>query len=87
MLPYQRAQIGMAQLKAAVFELLQNVPDGGLSNAQVGRSLGIYSGHAGHEGHISRTLLSMLEQEGVARQDPGTKRWVLRRHTTEAVED
>ena len=47
----------------------------GLKNAQIGRALGIYSGHVGHEGHISRTVLAMLEAEGLLRQDTGTKRW------------
>lgn len=54
---YRRAQLALAELKAAVFSLLerQNVS---MSNAAIGRSLGIYGGHKGHEGHISRTTLA-----------------------------
>jgi hypothetical protein len=68
----------MADLRAAVHAVLVNSSDAGLTNAQIGRSLGIYSGHVGHEGHISRTILGLLEVEGVAVQDPKTKRWRLR---------
>ena len=31
----------------------------------IGRGLGIYGGHVNHEGHIPRTLLSIMESEGV----------------------
>jgi hypothetical protein len=31
-------------------------------------------------GHISRTLLSLLESEGVVKQDPTTQYWRLARH-------
>jgi hypothetical protein len=44
----------MADLKGAVYELLES-SDSPLSNAEIGRRLGIYQGHVGHEGHISRT--------------------------------
>ena len=67
----------MAELKGAVFELLA-ASKGGLTNAEVGRQLGIYQGHVGHEGHISRTLLGMLEAEQVITQDEKTKKWFLR---------
>ncbi|MEO0033902.1 MAG: hypothetical protein RIS94_3660, partial [Pseudomonadota bacterium] len=60
---YRQAQLAVANLKSAIVALLERskIP---MSNAQIGRSLGIYRGHEGHEGHISRTLLAMLEQEG-----------------------
>lgn len=74
---YGVAQRAMADLKAAVRYLLLQHP-GGLTNAQIGRALGIYSGHVGHEGHVSRTVLGMLQAEGVAVQDAKTKRWSLR---------
>lgn len=81
---YRDAQIAMANLKAAVRFVLANATDG-LTNAQVGRTLGIYGGHVGHEGHISRTLLALLESEGVAEQDPGTKCWRLKNHADAAA--
>lgn len=80
MTPYHRAQLAMAELKAAVYELLTADQGSGLTNADIGRSLGIYKGHVGHEGHISRTILALLESEGVAHQDPETKRWTLQHH-------
>lgn len=75
---YILAQDAMAKLRAAVHLLLGAAGPCGLSNAQLGRSLGVYSGHVGHEGHISRTVLALMEAEGVVRQDPETKRWHLR---------
>lgn len=75
------AQDAMANLRGAVHLLLANDGSEGLSNAQIGRSLGIYSGHVGHEGHISRTILALMEAEGVVRQDTKTKRWHLRSHS------
>jgi hypothetical protein len=42
--------------------------------------LGIYHGHVGHEGHIPRTLLTIMAVEAVVEQIPTTKRWPLRRH-------
>ena len=67
----------MAQLKAAVHELIEAGPESGLSNAEIGRALGIYAGHQGHQGHVSRTILAMMEAEGVVVQDADTKRWRL----------
>jgi hypothetical protein len=75
---YLLAQEAIAQLKGAVYELLEKNPKG-ISNAEVGRRLGIYQGHVGHEGHISRTVLGMLENEEVAEQDPETKLWTIRK--------
>lgn len=77
--PYRRAQAAMAELKAAVLALLEDQPTG-LSNAVIGRSLGIYGGHKGHEGHISRTVLAMLENEGVVEQNSADQSWSIRRH-------
>ena len=74
---YQMAQGAMAELKSAVVNLLLFGPFDGLSNVDIGRSLGIYSGHKGHEGHISRTLLHLLEEEGVVEQISETKKWVI----------
>jgi hypothetical protein len=80
--PYHLAQSAMADLKAAVHLILARTPNG-MTNAQIGRTLGIYGGHVGHEGHISRTLLAVLEIEGVAEQDPGSKKWSLKDHAKE----
>lgn len=76
---YRQAQLAMAELKAAVLALLERSP-GGMSNAAIGRSLGIYAGHKRHEGHISRTLLAMLEAEGVVEQRPEDQTWSVRVH-------
>jgi hypothetical protein len=75
--PYTLAQDAMAKLRSAVHMILEATPVG-LSNARIGRSLGIYSGHVGHEGHISRTILALMEAEGVVEQDKATKLWTLR---------
>jgi hypothetical protein len=84
---YRRAQVSLAELKAAVRTVLEHAPEDGLTNAQIGRSLGIYAGHVGHEGHISRTILAMLESEGVAEQDRGTRCWRLRTHLGSTSEE
>ena len=75
---YTRAQRAIAELKGAVYELIVENPEG-LTNAEIGRRLGIYQGHVGHEGHISRTILAMLEAEDVAVQNKETKVWSLRK--------
>ena len=77
---YQLAQRALADLKIAVHEILTLGPEDGLTNAQVGRVLGIYGGHEGHEGHISRVILGLLESDGTAQQNEATKRWTIRRH-------
>jgi hypothetical protein len=82
---YRIAQAALADLKAAVHFVLATSPNG-LSNAQIGRTLGIYAGHVGHEGHISRTVLALLESDGVAEQDGQTKCWRLRNHSV-SIED
>ena len=75
---YTRAQLAIAELKGAVYELLEKAPSG-MSNAEIGRRLGIYHGHKGHEGHISRVLLNLLEAEGAVIQDKDSKLWRLRK--------
>jgi hypothetical protein len=78
--PYHRAQAALSDLKAAIYEVLRDASPEGLTNAQIGRMLGIYTGHVGHEGHIPRTLLAIMEQEGVVEQNRDNKRWVVRVH-------
>lgn len=84
---YHLAQRAIADLKAAVRATLATTDELGITNAQIGRTLGIYAGHAGHEGHISRTILAMLESEGVAEQDSDTRRWKVRRHIRDGSMD
>ena len=79
MSPYFMAQTAVAYLKAAVHEILAAAPDSGMKNVEIGRKLGIYMGHVEHEGHIPRTILSMMEAEGVAEQNKDTKAWTLRK--------
>lgn len=76
--PYLLAQTAMAHLKAAVYQVLRQGPERGLKNSDIGRLLGIYMGHVEHEGHIPRTLLALMESEGVVEQDQDTKAWRLR---------
>ena len=74
---YELAQSALVQLKTAIFKALQAATDEGLRNVDIGRALGIYQSHKGHEGHISRTLLAIMEAEGVVTQDKETKAWKL----------
>jgi hypothetical protein len=76
--PYALAQHALADLRIAVHEALLAGPAEGMTNAEIGRKLGIYHGHVGHEGHIPRTLLATMEQEGAVEQDTVSKRWRLR---------
>jgi len=41
----------------------------------VALSLGIYGGHVGQVGHISRTILGLLEADGVGTQDVERRLW------------
>lgn len=81
---YRLAQHALADLKVAVRMTLEFGPNEGMTNAQLGRTLGIYAGHEGHEGHIPRVLLALLEEEGVVQQNPATRRWSVRQHTAPA---
>jgi len=70
----QWAREAVAVLKACVLRELLFQPQG-LRNVDVGINLGIYFGHEGHVGHISRSLLAELESEGKVTQDKDTKLW------------
>ena len=72
---YHLAQRAMADLKAAVLRIISESGPDGLTNAEIGRALGIYSGHVGHQGHIPRSLLALMEAEGVVKQHASSKRW------------
>ena len=76
---YHQSQQALAQLKSAIHSLLSQHYEAGLKNSEIGRLLGIYAGHVGHEGHIPRTLLAIMEAEGVVEQDSETKRWAIER--------
>ena len=68
---YHTAQRALADMKAAIYGILGEAGKEGLRNVHIGRQLGLYSGHGSegrHEGHITRTLLSMMESEGVVEQ-------------------
>lgn len=74
---YKDAQLAVSLLKAAVYRLLLDADAEGLKNVEIGRALGIHAGHARHEGHIPRTVLAILEGEGVVEQDRDSKLWRL----------
>jgi len=74
---YAMAQTAIAKLKSAIYRLLRSAPEGGLKNIEIGKRLGIYMGHVEHEGHIPRSLLALMEAEGVVEQDKTTKQWKL----------
>lgn len=78
--PYHLAQRAIADLKSAVRKTIQDGPPEGMANVEIGKTLGIYTGHVGHEGHIPRTILAMLEEEGVVEQGDESKRWSLVDH-------
>lgn len=82
---YHLAQKGIADLKAAILALITSAGNEGLTNAEVGKALGIYRGHSqsGHEGHVSRFLLERMREEQVIVQGDG-KRWRLASHPPQA---
>ena len=80
MTPFAHVQQGMSHLKIAVYELLNTADSNGLKNVEIGRELGIYCGHEGHEGHISRTILAMLEHDDLVTQDKQSKAWHVVHH-------
>lgn len=77
---YGKAQEGMRLLKVAIHEVLEQAPEEGLTNAQIGRTLGIYGVHVEHEGHISRSLLEQMKNDQVVEQLSPRGPWRLRNH-------
>jgi len=75
--PYFQAQKGLVLLKSSIHTLLSAKYPSGLRNVDIGKALGIYTGHKGHEGHISRTLLEIMQNEGVIEQKED-KKWYLK---------
>ena len=78
--PYRAAQKAITDLKWSIYQILNESPSEGMKNVQIGRTLGIYHGHEGHEGHIPRSLLALMEAEGVVEQDTSTQRWRIKKH-------
>ena len=76
--PYSLAQSAIADLKTAIYLILEDASEG-MTNVDIGKSLGIYQGHIRHEGHIPRTLLELMLQEGVVEQIPESKKWKLKK--------
>jgi hypothetical protein len=76
MSPYSKAQQAMAILKDAVYSYLETKGEPA-RNVEIGRALGINKGHVTHDGHISRTILKIMEYEEVVKQDQDGK-WRLR---------
>ena len=76
---YGQAQTGLSYLKDAICNLLIIHGQSGLTNAQIGKALGIYRGHVGHEGHISRSVLDIMEEEGLVVQKED-KSWILKHY-------
>ena len=75
---YKDAQHAMAILKGAIYRVLLDAGAEGMKNVEIGKTLGIHTGHARHEGHIPRTLLAIMEGEGVTEQDSESKAWRLK---------
>lgn len=75
--PYSIAQSAIADLKTAIYMILEK-SESGMTNVDIGKSLGIYQGHIKHEGHIPRTLLALMEHEGVVEQINENKKWKLK---------
>lgn len=81
---YAKAQKGITLLKVAIHEYLKVKEGRGATNAEIGRALGIYTGYSSREtetstkaqeGHIPRTILGYMEDEGVVYKKD--KRWHL----------
>lgn len=84
--PYHIAQRGLADIKAAIYLVLKNAPEEGMRNVDIGRTLGINYGHSGkHHDHIPRTMLEIMQQEGVVEQHEKNKRWTLKRISNQAI--
>lgn len=80
---YRRAQVAIAELKSVIHERLRGADKDGLTNAQIGKSLGIYMGHEGHEGHVSRSLLALMQVEGTVVQVGSKGPWKLAEVSTD----
>ena len=73
---YTRAQAAITEIESAILELLTANPSG-LTNSEIGRRLGIYFGHDGHEGHISRSILAVMQTKGIVRQQSKRGPWEI----------
>ena len=84
---YRRAQCAIAELKSAAVDVLATAGPEGLRNSQIGRLLGIYQGHVRHQGHISRTILEMLQADGIAEQRGQGGPWQIRQQPSVGAEE
>lgn len=76
---YQIAQRALADLKTAVFMLLQG-QETGLTNAQIARGLGMYYvRNTKQDGAVSRVLLEIMQVEGVVELDTASKKWRIKK--------
>ena len=73
---YGMAQSALAELKTAVFVLLEEAGGAGLRNVDIGKRLGIHCGPEGRRGHLSRAVLEILSNDGTIRQ-LDNKRWAV----------
>ena len=73
---YQLSQRALADLKSAILIVLteNEIP---MKNVDLGKLLGLYHGHVGHQGHITRTLLELMKSDGVVNQSDETKEWSI----------
>ncbi len=75
------AQIGVAYLKAAVYELLADAQKNGrgLRNSDIARALGIYGGlktensESSHRAQSCRQILEWLKNDGLVEQVGGAR--------------
>ena len=80
---YEQAQAAIAMLKSAIHGLLSDpsTSSEGLRNAEIGRELGIYRVHLDpkqQSGHISRSILKLMEFDEVVEYNERTHLWSLR---------
>ena len=74
---YFLAQKSISMLKTSVLIILEQAGNKGLRNVDIGKKLGIYTVHKGHEGHIPRAILDIMEKDGTVEQDEESKIWRL----------
>jgi hypothetical protein len=69
MMPYERAQIGLSELKRSIIDHLRDHPDG-CRNVEVAEALGIRSDFEGDQkDYLSWSVLGLLIGEGAVRYE------------------
>lgn len=70
---YEKAQLGLELLKAAVLELAKANPDG-ISNSDAAKYLGLQSDYGGgSKDYLSYSLIGLLMKEGLLQRSAGRK--------------